>query len=198
MQRIIMLSARGIPPSRLASIFVICALAVTGGTANAQANGVGDAAAARCVLDGERHRVIVSTHIGGTDPDDFQSMVHLLVYADCLDIEGLISSPFGPGRKQHLLDVIECYEKDYRNLRTYSDEYPTPDELRGNTKQGETESAPYAGVRESTEGSRWIVECARRDDPRPYEGLAPPEKHVEDRRADLYHISIPLLLVKLG
>ena len=27
----------------------------------------------------ERHRVIVSTDIGGTDPDDFQSMVHLLV-----------------------------------------------------------------------------------------------------------------------
>lgn len=35
-----------------------------------------------------RRRVIVSTDIGGTDPDDFQSMVHLLVYADCFDIEG--------------------------------------------------------------------------------------------------------------
>ena len=48
--------------------------------------------------DGARHRVIVSTDIGGTDPDDFQSMVHLLVYGDVLDIEGLISSPFGDGR----------------------------------------------------------------------------------------------------
>ena len=27
----------------------------------------------------ERPRVIVSTDIGGTDPDDFQSMVHFLV-----------------------------------------------------------------------------------------------------------------------
>jgi hypothetical protein len=43
--------------------------------------------------------VIVSTDIGGTDPDDFQSMVHLLVYADTFDIEGLLSSPYGPGRK---------------------------------------------------------------------------------------------------
>ena len=35
-----------------------------------------------------RPRVIVSTDIGGTDPDDFQSMVHFLVYADMFDVEG--------------------------------------------------------------------------------------------------------------
>ncbi len=121
----------------------------------------------RGALDGRRYRVIVSTDIGGTDPDDFQSMVHLLVYADCFDIEGVISSPFDRGRKKHILQVIDCYEKDYANLNTYSDRYPTPDALRALTKQGETERAPYAGVRRSTEGSRWIVECARRDDPRP-------------------------------
>ena len=118
-------------------------------------------------LDGHRYRVLVSTDIGGTDPDDFQSMVHLLVYADCLDIEGLVSSPYGPGRKEHILEVIDCYENDYGNLKTYSDQYPTPDALRAITKQGETERAPYAGVRRSTEGSRWIAECARRRDRRP-------------------------------
>src|SRR5262245_2657088 len=68
-----------------------------------------------------RSRVIVSTDIGGTDPDDFQSMVHLLVYADSLDLEGLVSSPYGPGRKQHILEVIDCYAKDFANLKTYSD-----------------------------------------------------------------------------
>ena len=67
-----------------------------------------------------RQRVIVSTDIGGTDPDDFQSMVHLLVYADAFDLEGLISSPYGPGRKEHILQVIDCYARDYANLRTYS------------------------------------------------------------------------------
>ena len=122
-------------------------------------------------LAGHRCRVLVSTDIGGTDPDDFQSMVHLLVYADCFDIEGIISSPFGPGRKEHILEVIDCYEKDYANLKTYSDRYPTPDGLRAITKQGETERAPYAGVRRPTEGSRWIVGCARRDDPRPLDVL---------------------------
>jgi len=115
----------------------------------------------------ERPRVVVSTDIGGTDPDDFQSMVHLLVYADCFDIEGLISSPYGPGRAHHILEVIGCYEKDYANLRTYSNRYPSPDALRAITRQGETESAPYAGVRHPTDGSRWIIECARRNDPRP-------------------------------
>lgn len=48
-------------------------------------------------LAGHRYRVLVSSDIGGTDPDDFQSMVHFLVYGDCFDIEGLISSPYGPG-----------------------------------------------------------------------------------------------------
>ncbi len=118
-------------------------------------------------LDGQRYRVVVSTDIGGTDPDDFQSLVHLLVYSDLFDIEGLISSPFDMGRKEDILEVIDCYANDYTNLKTYSDLYPTPAELRAITKQGETERAPYAGVRRSTEGSRWIVQCARRDDPRP-------------------------------
>jgi hypothetical protein len=114
-----------------------------------------------------RPRVIVSTDIGGTDPDDFQSLVHLLVYADSLDLEGLVSSPYGPGRKEHILEVIDCYAKDFANLKTHSDRYPTPDALRAITKQGETEVSPYAGVRRSTEGSQLIVQCARRDDPRP-------------------------------
>jgi len=147
---------------------VLSCLAASGAHAEIQkSNESGKAIADSGALTGHRYRVLVSTDIGGTDPDDFQSMVHFLVYADCFDIEGIISSPYGPGRKEHILQVIDCYEKDYVNLKTYSDQYPTPDALRAIAKQGETERAPYAGVRRSTEGSRWIVECARRDDPRP-------------------------------
>lgn len=112
-------------------------------------------------------RVIVSTDIGGTDPDDFQSMVHLLVCADRLDLEGLISSPFGPGRARHIHQVIDRYERDYANLRTYSSDYPPPDRLRGMTKQGALDAIGYRGVAGNTEGSDWIVRCARRPDPRP-------------------------------
>ena len=129
--------------------------------ARAQAPGAGGA------LDGVRHRVLVSTDIGGTDPDDQQSMVHLLLYADVFDLEGLVSSPYGPGRKSHILEVIDRYERDYPSLRRHSDRYPTPDALRAITKQGETEVAPYAGVRGPTEGSQWIVQRARAADPRP-------------------------------
>lgn len=114
-----------------------------------------------------RPRVIVSTDIGGTDFDDFQSMVHLLLYADVLDLEGLVSSPYGPGRKAHLLEVIDRYERDYPALRSHSARYPAPSELRGIAKQGETEVAPYAGFRRPTEGSEWIVRCARKADTRP-------------------------------
>jgi len=117
-------------------------------------------------LDGHRHRVVVSTDVGGTDPDDFQSLVHLLVYADCFDLEGLVSSPYGPGRKQDILDVIEYYEQDYENLRTYSEDYPSPQALRSITKQGAIEGS-LKGVQRSTEGSEWIVHCAQRDDSRP-------------------------------
>lgn len=118
-------------------------------------------------LTGHRHRVVVSTDIGGTDPDDFQSMVHLLVYADSFDLEGLISSPFGLGRKSDILKVIDHYERDYPTLATYSEHYPTADTLRTITKQGETEAPDASGIAKSTEGSQWIVQCARRDDPRP-------------------------------
>ena len=118
-------------------------------------------------LAGERLRVIVSSDIGGTDPDDQQSMAHLLLYSDVLDIEGLISSPYGPGRLKHILEVIDAYSKDFVNLRTYSAKYPAPDKLRSISKQGALDGAGYAGFATSTEGSQWIVQCARRPDPRP-------------------------------
>ncbi len=118
-------------------------------------------------LTGHRHRVVISTDIGGTDPDDFQSMVHLLVYADSFDLEGLISSPFGLGRKSDILKVIVHYERDFPTLATYSKRYPTADTLRAITKQGETEAPDASGLGKSTEGSQWLVQCARRDDPRP-------------------------------
>ena len=159
-------------PVRSLPLFLVSAAILTTLTAEIadcrSANAADEAAnLAGGALAGQRYRVIVSTDIGGTDPDDFQSLVHLLVYSDVLDLEGLISSPYGRGRKQDILDVIDCYEQDFAHLQTYSNRYPSPDELRALTKQGETERAPHSGVRQGTEGSQWIVSCARRSDPRP-------------------------------
>src|SRR6516164_7929899 len=110
----------------------------------------------------ELPRIVVSTDIGGTDYDDFQSMVHLLVYADRFEIEGLISSPYGGGRKEQILKVIDAYERDYPNLKSHSDRYPTAKQLRAVTKQGALDSTGLDGFGRPTEGSAWIIQCAKR------------------------------------
>jgi hypothetical protein len=126
-------------------------------------------ACAAPLASASRPRVIVSTDIGGTDFDDFQSLVHLLVYADVIDLEGMIASPWGPARnrKENLLKLISVYEQDYPKLRTWSERYPTPDALRAISKQGGSDSADLRGWGARTEGTDWIIECAKRDDPRP-------------------------------
>ena len=144
-------------PVALFLAFVLWPLAA--GAGNAQPHGG--------ALAGDRPRVIVSTDVGGSDPDDFQSMVHLLVYADVLDIEGLISSPPHAGRLEHVLETIDAYEKDYPRLIRHSNRYPTPASLRAVSKQGAIDPAPKAGFSEPTDGSRWIVRQAKRGDRRP-------------------------------
>lgn len=112
--------------------------------------------------DEAKPRVLISTDIGGTDPDDFQSMIHLLMYADLFQIEGLVSSPFGKGSKKEILDMIDLYEKDFDQLKAHSPAFPEPEELRTVCKQGAVHSAPYKGYASSTEGSEWIIKSARK------------------------------------
>jgi len=114
-----------------------------------------------------RPRVLVTTDVGGTDPDDIQSLVHLFLYADSLELEGLIASPYGAGRKKHILDAIEAYQKDFPTLAAGGWGYPQPTVLRSMARQGATECAGPKGVATATEGSEWIIHCARRPDPRP-------------------------------
>ena len=116
----------------------------------------------------DRVRVIVSTDIGGGDPDDFQSMVHYLLYSDCFDTEGLISSPPQAGRARHIFECIDAYEKDYVNLHTWSANYPAPNALRQVVRQGamDPQSGDEPG-KDIGEGANLIVERARAADPRP-------------------------------
>ena len=118
-------------------------------------------------LGGDRYRVIISTDIGGSDEDDIQSMIHYLLYSDLFDTEGIISSPTGKGRREDILKVVAEYEKDYSKLRTLSDKYPAPDYLRSIAKQGAVAAAPDKGYSHSTEGSKWIIRCAKKKDSRP-------------------------------
>ncbi len=107
---------------KLALIFLSCVLAVTGGTTNAHEKVNRDAEAGdRGGLDGQRYRVIVSTDIGGTDPDDFQSMVHLLVYADC------------PGYRRSDFVAVRAWTKAAysRRHRVLRERLPQPEDVLG-------------------------------------------------------------------
>lgn len=109
----------------------------------------------------EKPRILISTDIGGTDPDDNQSMMHYLLYSNEFDCEGLISSPsYGEGNKSEILRMIDIYEQDLPALKKHNNEgraphafYPSAEYLRSITKQGRHGAAPLAGYSEPTEGS---------------------------------------------
>ena len=116
----------------------------------------------------EKPRVLISTDIGGTDPDDNQSMAHLLMNSDRFDLEGLVSSPsFGTGSKEEILRMIDVYEKDRKVLSKHVPGLMTAEDLRKLVKQGRKEKAPACGYGQPTEGSEWIVKQARKKDKRP-------------------------------
>ncbi len=119
------------------------------------------------VLAQEKARIIVSTDIGGTDPDDFQSMIHLIMYSDLFKIEGLISSPYGKGSKKDILNIIDLYEKDRPQLVTKFKNLATAEHLRSVCKQGTKPSAPYQGYSKASEGSDWIIKCAKQKNNQP-------------------------------
>src|SRR5262245_31545808 len=101
---------------RILSFFIVLVLAATC-TAPAADSPPGG------TLAGERFRVLISTDIGGSDPDDFQSLVHLLLYADVLEIEGLVASPPRGGKLSAILEVLDAYEHDLPQLRKASERY---------------------------------------------------------------------------
>lgn len=153
--------------SRLVCNFRLTASAYAAVWFAAMATGAEPPAPAGGALAGDRPRLIVSTDVGGSDPDDYQSLVHLLHYADVLDIEGVISSPPQGGRVEHIQEVIEAFAKDYPSLKQRSNDYPAPDALRSVVKQGAIDPAPPGGWSQPTEGSQWIIQAAKSDDPRP-------------------------------
>ncbi|MBX7135166.1 MAG: DUF1593 domain-containing protein [Fimbriimonadaceae bacterium] len=116
----------------------------------------------------EKPRVIVSTDIGGGDPDDHQSMVHYLVYADRFETEGLISSPPKQGRASDILDCIAAYERDFDNLQSWSRDYPRPDALQAVVRQGAIDSQSGAEPDKAlSDGAKLIIERAGADALRP-------------------------------
>ena len=116
----------------------------------------------------QRPRILISTDIGGTDPDDNQSMIHYLMYSDLFEIEGLVSSPsFGEGSKEEIIRMIDLYEQDYPKLKKCYPNLMSPKDLKTITKQGHKGLSPYKGYTESTEGSELIVNKAKKKSDKP-------------------------------
>jgi Protein of unknown function (DUF1593) len=120
-------------------------------------------------------RLLVLTDIGG-DPDDQQSMIRLMTYANEFEIEGLIASATNTSaeRKQSgirpdlIREIVESYGKVRPNLLLHRPDYPPAGQLLDRIKSGNPRRGlKNLGAGYDTEGSRWITTIVDRDDPRP-------------------------------
>lgn len=105
----------------------------------------------------EKIPVIVSTDIGGADPDDQQSLIHFLLYADRFKILGIISSPPGKGRLRDVEEVLKAYELDFPKLKASGLDYPSPIQLRNVSSQGETEIQPTDTPERLSSGAEFMA-----------------------------------------
>lgn len=114
----------------------------------------------------ERPRLCVLTDIGG-DPDDTQSMIRLMVYANEFEIEGLIASASGTigelkesiTQPQLIRQVVEAYDKVRPNLAKKAEGWPETADLLAKIKIGNPHRGrSFIGPGHDTEGSRWLVE----------------------------------------
>lgn len=118
-----------------------------------------------------------------SDPDDVQSMVRFLLYANEFEVEGLIASAgtfANVARKQNILDMLDRYAAVEETLGKHDPRYPKADRLRAVTWEGRSGSwgAPAVGTETKrledilgdgmdTEASDAIVRIVDRPDPRP-------------------------------
>ena len=120
-------------------------------------------------------RLLVTTDIGG-DPDDQQSLVRLMVFANEFDIEGIVCSASGtPGelkeavvRPDLVKQIVAAYGQVYPNLTKHATNYPLPDKLLSLVKRGNPQRGwDNVGEGKDTEGSDWIIKVVDKKDERP-------------------------------
>jgi hypothetical protein len=115
-------------------------------------------------------RLFVLTDIGN-EPDDQMSFVRLLLYANELDIEGLVATT-STWQKEYaqpelLFAVLEAYGEVQPNLARHS-AYPTLEALRSKVTSGpDGYGLESISRKELSPGAAALVQAARNDDPRP-------------------------------
>ena len=84
-------------------------------------------------LAGETPRIFITTDpLPFQNPDEFddlQTLIETMLLSDVLDIEGIAADNTAP-----VFRIIDAYERDLPNLRTYSQNYPSASYLRSITK----------------------------------------------------------------
>lgn len=118
-------------------------------------------------------RLIVMTDIGGSDPDDQESLVHLLTTLDKVDLEGLIFQhawdSYNEGNEIKVVDkMLTAYGKAWTNLNAHSPGFPKEKDIREKLKYGQR-TAGMKGVGDGmdTPGSEQIIKVADMTDERP-------------------------------
>ena len=138
-------------------------------------------------------RLVVCTDIAPADvePDDMESMVRLMAYADMFEIEALITSvgwncdPYPAEWAQYLQRVIEAYRKDVPKLMRRSGQqefmpleeenkqqsigyWPSADYVKSRAVMGSIHGGIKAiGADNDSPGSELLIRLADEDDPRP-------------------------------
>ncbi len=124
----------------------------------------------------EKPRVIVLTDIEN-EPDDAQSLVRFLTYSNLFDVEGIIATTSVWLRDKtaewRIYEILEAYKEVQPKLAKHEPGYPTFEELRSRTKAG----VPRYGMKgvgegNDSEGSEWIIQALKKEDPRPLWVLA--------------------------
>jgi hypothetical protein len=119
----------------------------------------------------QKNRVIILTDIEA-DPDDTQSLVRLLLYANELDIKGIIATTSvwkkTSTSPQSIKKIIKAYGKVQPNLIKHEAGFPDPEQLLMKVRQGLPKYG-MSGVGEGkdSEGSDWIIKILDEDDARP-------------------------------
>ncbi len=118
-----------------------------------------------------RERLIVLTDMEN-EPDDSQTMVRLLVYANEIDIEGLIAVTSRWVREEvfpeSIVDRIQAYGIVRPNLMKHAAGWPSVDHLLSVTAGGQTGFGMDAvGAGKTSRGAEIIIAAVDRDDPRP-------------------------------
>ncbi len=116
-------------------------------------------------------RLIVLTDMEA-DPDDSQSLIRLLTYANDVDIDGLIAttSMFQKNRvaPETIHKLLNAYGKVQPNLLKHTNGYPGVSALKANVKKGVALfGMEGVGEGKDSEGSDWIIKTLEKPDDRP-------------------------------